>query len=182
MFIKLVAGILLINNALTVLETLLNFGTAIIADMQTSIQSSASSIDNPYIDEVNSMGSGFEDNINAAFMLIKLFFPYILNLIIQLVIMVVCFSRMMELVVRGAFAPIGMADIFAEGARANGVRYLRKYVSIALQGAVIVGIARTMNMLNLDSGSITSAIILGFATVMIIIKSQGLCDDLCGAK
>ena len=80
-------------------------------------------------------------------------------LVLKGVIYVVGFSRVIELGVRTAFMPIGMALLSDDGWKGAGGHYIKKYISICAQCAVMVMIG------NIASWLITQALAIGTAAV-----------------
>jgi hypothetical protein len=92
-----------------------------------------------------------------------------------------------------------MPDIFSDGTRGNGFRYLKKFAAVALQGAIILAIVLTMSWLNekmiLTASNIEtitklddipfslmfSSLTTSWVTVMLIQKSKDWAMDIIGA-
>lgn len=64
------------------------------------------------------------------------------SFIIVAVVYVVCFTRLLEIMVRGVFMPIACAMLSDDGWRGAGGRYIRKFIGICAQGAVMVIIGK----------------------------------------
>ena len=113
---------------------------------------------------------------------------YVMQIVIIIVMNLVIYSRLLELIVRVVFAPIGVANMFSSGGQhAQGVVYMKKFASISLQGAVMaaiiigsqwVRIALSMN----DTGisGMLSTILLPLAVIGLVTKSKSLSDDIVG--
>lgn len=65
-------------------------------------------------------------------------------------------SNAIMIIVRAVFAPIGIVQLFDEGQRSNGIRYLKKFASDALTFAAIVGILYAASLLQ---GQLISAVV-----------------------
>lgn len=67
------------------------------------------------------------------------YFGWLVAVIARLVLFVVCMTAKIELLVRFAFAPIGIASVADEGSRGEAVRFLKKLLASALVCAAVVG-------------------------------------------
>jgi hypothetical protein len=119
----------------------------------------------------------------------------ILCMALSVVTYFIAFSRIIELCVRGAFLPIGLSLMSDDGWHGAGGRYLKKFIAIVCQGAVLVAIAQitgkimeafmTNIMTNFTLGNATSSILMmvciGIACVSVMFKSIGITNDIFGA-
>ncbi len=124
----------------------------------------------------------------------------IAGMILSTVAYIIAFSRMLELGIRGLFLPVAMGLLADDGWRGAGGRYIRKYLAVATQSAVLVAIAvlTLAVMSRLTAGTAdaitgdaamsknlmdTILVQLGFAvaSVMLMWKSIGITNDLFGA-
>ena len=62
----------------------------------------------------------------------------IATLVITVVVYIICLTRLLEMMVRGIFMPIACAMLSDDGWRGSGGRYIRKFIGICAQGAVLV--------------------------------------------
>ena len=85
--------------------------------------------------------------------------PIITSLIMILAVFIYMFSRVVEIYVRFMFAPIGLATLVSGGEHSAGVKYIKKFASVVLQGAIIVIIALSTTLIN-------STITSGFGSVL----------------
>lgn len=76
-------------------------------------------------------------NISIFFTLI---IPYLVSWTARLAIFFTIVSNAVMIIVRVIFAPIGIVQLFDEGQRSAGIRYLKKFLAEALTFAVIVGV------------------------------------------
>lgn len=65
-----------------------------------------------------------------------LLIPFLFSYIITLAGEIMSFSILIELGVRRAFSPFAIADIYSEGMRSPGMRYLKKYIATFLKIAM----------------------------------------------
>ena len=134
-------------------------------------------------------GGGIIKTFEEIGILFKYMLPYILMLLVKLLIKILCWSRLVEIVIRLMFAPIGMSNIVTEGTRGSGFKYLKKLFSVALQGAAIIGIIRIYGLINqglMDAGGVIIdfyiPIMLGLVVLTMIFKAKTIADDLVGVS
>ena len=117
------------------------------------------------------------------------FISWLILMVAKFIISIICWVRVIDIVVRAMFAPIGMSDIVQEGTKGNGFRYLKKLVASVLQGSIIVAIIKAYGIINstiLSGGTnlflrICTMIILTFTIVVVAFKSSGISNDVVGA-
>lgn len=130
--------------------------------------------------------------------------PLLASLAITIVMYVVAFSRSIEIGIRGAFLPIGLALMSEDGMKGAGMRYLKKFLAVCCQGIVIALVGKfiagcclilykdAFDSLARDFSSLVSSILpllkavfglAGFAVASIIMlfKSQQLITEVFGA-
>jgi hypothetical protein len=119
-------------------------------------------------------------------------------LVINAITYIVCISRLLEMSARGCFLPIAIAMMSDDGWRGAGGRYIRKYIAVCAQGAVLV-VAGTMISYGMSvagssmigqlssCGSISSFlgylvlfIAIAIAGVSMLFKSIGIVNDAFG--
>ena len=134
-------------------------------------------------------GCNYDEMVKAGFFeaiddIFALFLPYLLMSAAKLIISVVCWARILDIVIRTVFAPIGMADFMFEGMNGHGFIYLKKMIASALQATVIMAVTRGYAILvNMTSGAggWFTIIILAYTMIMITFKTQSLANDVIGA-
>lgn len=192
MFIKLLIGNYLMTNGLSILESLMSFGTALVKDVSniSSLVTSGSA-------ELETLrGKYLDKNILQQFgFLLELMIPFIVAIVVKVSIWMQCYSRLIEILVRAMLAPIAMADVYSEGIRGGGFRYLRKYIAVLLQGAIIIGILVCASALatefalppDPDASEATATIpnfltqtAIQLTTLTLVGKSQNIANDLVG--
>ena len=123
-------------------------------------------------------------------------------LIVCLVMICVCFiiqaTRILEIGVRAAFLPLAFGLIADDGWRGAGGRYIKKYLAVCSQGAVLILIGRlTVTLMTsvventLQGDALTSiymfsygttlCVAVGIACVSVMFKSIGFINDVFGA-
>ena len=119
-------------------------------------------------------------------MIIQWFLPWVFAWISKMICIVICWGRMIELGVRAVTAPISMADIFQDGTHSGGFRYLRKFLGVCLQAAVIMLVIQVSGIIQgliIGKNTVTmfKAVVVGLSTCMLVVRSQQFASDLVGA-
>lgn len=119
----------------------------------------------------------------------KLLIPCIMSKIITVAILVQAVTRGIELILYTCFAPLAIPNLFKDGSHSGGIRFLKKYLAIALQAAVMIVIAKACNWLNLalitnDNTAISSNTFYycasGFVAVIMMTRAQQYANDIVG--
>lgn len=114
---------------------------------------------------------------------------WILTMAAIVVICFTAFGRVLELSVRYIFAPLGLASIISGNApaRSAGMRYLKQFASLCLQGAVIVAAVGAAGIIKASIDADESFIMGTFAFILIpltligfITRSGRVTDDIIG--
>lgn len=117
-----------------------------------------------------------------------LFPAWLVMQLAKAIVYIVAWSRILELCVRGMFAPIGMADIITQGIHGNGIKYLRKFFSCALQGAIILASTRIYSVV-VNSVTVKPSlsvvdsflhIALIFVLIVIVLRSKEYANNIAG--
>lgn len=130
--------------------------------------------------------------LRSIYTFIILLFPYLASLVIEILVKVLCYSRLIEIYLRFIFTPVALADFYHSGLHSTGWRYIKNFFAIAIQGGIILAIAVIYSalyqgvfgaMLKDDMG-LMSFIGLYFAfavsAVMLMFKSLGFAKELMG--
>lgn len=140
---------------------------------------------------------------SAIAQVLNIFLAYVLftlgGIIITAVLIVISFSRFLELALRAAFMPIAIALIADDGWKGAAGRYIRKFIAICAQGALLTVLMKifsngilvcfgweiTATGVNFsDINLFSSAIyVIGFgvAVISVMFKSIGIVNDVFGA-
>lgn len=134
---------------------------------------------------------GYIEWIGNIVMFIYLLIPWVISWIIGLCVNIICYSRVIEIYVRAAFAPIALSDFFHSGLQGGGWKYLKNFLAASLQGAIILVIAIIYSGLFQaitidDDGNIfrfLGAYLAFYASaIMLMFKSLPLAKDLVGTN
>lgn len=117
--------------------------------------------------------------------MLSLLIPWLLMSIARVVIRVICWSRVLTIIVRVIFAPIGMADSVKGGTSSQGFRYFKKIVASAMQGSLILGVSVAYNLIvssiSVD-GSIgwVQPVVLAAVVITLVFKSSSMAEEMLG--
>lgn len=118
----------------------------------------------------------------------ELLLPYAIASLLSGITTFIIYSRMIEMLVRIAGAPIALSDFMHEGFHSSGWRYLKSFLAVCLQGFVILLIAQIYSSIMLKTvtyagfmETCVSYFVISFAAVSLMFKSQTLCKELVGA-
>lgn len=136
-------------------------------------------------------------------LMLEAMLPYALmslvGIVVGAILIIISFSRFLEMSLRAAFMPIAIALISDDGWRGAAGRYIRKFVAICAQGALLTVLMNILqggipicfgweitatginfNNINLFV-SITYVIGFAIAVVSLMFKSIGIVNDVFGA-
>lgn len=190
-FIKLLAAAFLVLEGYNFFKLLISLGESITKTVGNSFTNDRTTNNLRYMVETNADDSA----IVQVSVLAVLIIPTIFGLLARLSIYVVCIGRALEIIVRLALSPIAVADVFGNGLNSGGFRYIKKFLAVTLQGAVIIVIIHIMGTLNATLaippdndtsvsalfGNLMKVVFVNLAGVSLIIKSQSIVNDVVGA-
>ena len=145
-----------------------------------------------------------ENNLASAISVFLKAFPIMLVLILAGIVLyvisyIVGYTRILELAVRAGFMPLALACLSDDGWRGAGGRYIRKFLAICAQVAVLIMISKVTTVIMADAftlggGGESAAddifsmfkaplvcIGAGFAAVSLMFKSLSIINDVFGA-
>jgi len=202
---KLVIGVAAIYYCKEISENIFKFGNAL-GDLVVGSGSDVGSIDGALANLSNWFTETVANDNTIGLKWLFAFIAYyaimlapkLICIVLKGVIYVVGFSRIIELAVRAAFMPIGMALLSDDGWKGAGGRYIKKYIAICAQCAVMSMIGTVAswlitnalaigasNMANNGLGGLASQLALAMgaaiACIMALFKSIGITNDIFGA-
>jgi hypothetical protein len=129
----------------------------------------------------------------SVIMFMYLLIPWIFSFILGMAVKIVCYTRVVEIYLRAAFAPIALSDFFHSGFQGTGWRFLKSFFAVCLQGAFILTIAIIYSILvnsvfdKYGSSmtfweSIGVFLSVGCASVMLMFKSLSLAKEMLGTN
>lgn len=183
LMLKVVIAKFLIENGWDILTGCINVGSNLAGAITSDPKglTSKSKVLDQYAKEIQETNT-----IGNLGMIIQWFLPWVFAWISKMICIVICWGRMIELGVRAVTAPISMADIFQDGTHSGGFRYLRKFLGVCLQAAVIMiviqvsGIIQSL-IIGKDTVTMFKAVVVGLSTCMLVVRSQQFASDLVGA-
>ncbi len=193
----LLAGKYIMENGFEILELLFNIGMAVAARIsalgdpmvtETAIDAAAA------IEELTESFNGFFAVLGKLIAMVILLFPWLLAWVMKLAVNVICYSRVIEIYARVTLAPVALSDLFRSGLQGAGWRYLKSFLAVALQGALIliIGIIYSAVLSSVTISQepgwwslvalIGKYLVIYASAVMLMFKSQSLAKELVGVN
>lgn len=202
-FSKLVISIALIYATPALVSGITEFGGALTAEYSANL-TEASSFDT--VSASTAVDNALETLTDSGLdkwglLFTTLLMGGVLRLVawgISAIAYIICVSRLLEMSARGCFLPIAIAMMSDDGWRGAGGRYIRKYIAVCAQGAVLVVIGTmigyVMNLAGVNViaqlnscvsissflGSLVIFIAIAIAGVSMLFKSIGIVNDAFG--
>ena len=189
---KLLAAKILMDNGLTIMANLWGWGLWIIKEANLSLAEGNSVRDAAWLaltGEAWDIQNSDIGPLKTFGILCNIIVPYVFSFLLKLFLQVICYTRLIELLVRTMMAPIAFSDFFTEGTRGNAWRFLKGYLAVCLQGLAIyvicvifqsmMGKVLTSEIRDFPAITLTY-LVMGFAAVGGIVKSQQLIKDMVG--
>lgn len=185
-------GIKLFEGLLAVSTDLINTGMSAFggsgtsADMVDSVFLEITGVSINEVMNVSEWGEALGYLLLLTGVCIKIIIPAFISLLISTFCIASLIARALQLMIYTVFAPVAMSDLFTGGfMNSSGMKFLKKYLAIGLQGGVIVigiTISRTLliNMAGSAFGSTLGSLIVNFVTLTIVMKAQSMANDFVG--
>ena len=170
---KLVISLLIINNGFKIMEVFVGMANIIFTRLQNGVASSIAT------NNCNFARLAQENLFGRLGEMFKLVVPYAFIAAALMVLQFFCYLRLLDVIVKTLFAPIGMADLGFKGTNGTGWRYLKKLLASALQGAVMLAILYVQSILS-QSANWIEMLILYIAMIAAFRKAQSLANDVVG--
>lgn len=186
----------LIDYGMDLLELLFNLGLTLLSDVAAKIPATHRMLD---ANTAKSMLDQFEASLGLTGILkifegvivfIWLLIPWALSWVMGLCVKVIMYSRVIEIYVKTVFSPIALADFYQGGLQSAGFKFLRGFLALAIQGAIIIVIVAIYSALFTvvvpTAGTNFFAFIglyLAFlaSAIMLMFKSLSVAKELTGA-
>lgn len=122
--------------------------------------------------------------ITIAFGVVKMFFPWVLVQGLGLMARFIILELIIELGIRRIFCPIAVADIYKDGLRSPGFRYIKKLIAcyfrfIIIPVIAIITTSASTSVMENKSG-VFAFIALNFAGLSSIKKAESYANDIWG--
>ena len=128
--------------------------------------------------------SGFAWNLKAMAVLAV---PFFLSFLAIIACKFAMYQIILEIGIRKAFAPMAVADVYQEGLRSPGVRYLKKFLALFVRLACAVAVCAIMAPLALNAAQegegfmkCANLLIMNFTAIGFIFKSGEVENDIVG--
>jgi len=195
----LLAAKFLIEHGFEILELLFEVGMSVASKVELAI--SASLLDDPDAmvtnENAKKLIEGFKDGLKLSgimqvfesmILFIYLLIPWLFSWIMRLCVSIICYSRVIEIYARATFAPIALSDFFHSGMQGGGWRFLKNFLAVSLQGAMLLVIAAIFSalfkQLVVDEQNLFAFIgtYLAFfaSAIMLMFKSLSLTKEIIG--
>ena len=122
------------------------------------------------------------DFFEALGVIFHLVVPYIAMQVAEVACFLVIWARILEVVVRTIFSPLGLADLLVGGKNSNGFKYLKRLFAALMVGVVLNAVLTgyTFIMAALGSGSFIIVLVITYTLITTILKTSELARDMIG--
>lgn len=191
----LIGAKVLMENGFQILETLFGVGMTILGKISAAASTDIAEVTVDAAEMIEEFGNSvgglakvsvFRDIIMFVYLLI----PWALSWLMRLAVSVVCYSRVIEIYAKAAFAPVALSDFMHSGVQGSGWRWLKSFFASCLQGAIIFLVAVIFSALfqtiSIDAtGNIfkfLGAYLAFYASaVVLMFKTLPLAKEIVGA-
>ena len=192
LFIKLLAAKFLIDYGLEIFTKLWSLGISLIDEVAGAFEKTDKvSFDikdlwQKFTGEKWDAKLGFGQSLGVW---AQLLLPWLASKISIACVYFICYSRVIEMLVRMAGAPIALSDFMSEGLQGAGWRYLKNFLAICLQGIIIISISKLYGIVMYDvfltppEGAWSVMLMqlsISFAAIALMFKSLTLSKELLG--
>lgn len=140
----LLVGKFMIEYGFEILEVLFSLGLNVLNNLSSTFGgpgSTTAAIDGEALLNTFKESRSINGILGDMMMIAYLLFPRLLSWIMGLAVKVICYTRVIEIYLRAAYAPIALSDFFQNGMNGSGWRFLKNFMAVCLQGAIILTIA-----------------------------------------
>lgn len=192
LFVKLIAAKFIIDNGFQIFADLWSLGISVIDDVGDAFTHNANGLAFDYHALWKDI-TGHEWNeklpiLTSLGLMCQLLLPWIASKIMIACVYFICYSRLLEMLVRMLATPIAVSDFVTEGLHGAGWRYMKNFLAICLQGMIIVAIGQlyplVMAGVLTTSGGFWTVVLkylaFSFAAIALMFKSLSLSKELVG--
>lgn len=196
LFAALLASKIIIEHGFEILEYLFSVGLSIVnsfSDLRSPGSEFALGDDEiqEILETLNSNMAWVFTFLRNILIWIALLIPALVAFVMKSCIFVICFSRIAEIYVRVVLTPVALSDFFHGGMQSAGWRYLKSFLAISLQGAMIIVIAMVYEQLMaVMLGNYAQdhefwkffsiSMIMQASSIMLMFKSLNLAKEVLG--
>lgn len=187
----------MITHGFEILELLFQFGLAFATEVHSIVSGDLYPDDK--LSLVKEVVDTFKETIKVPSLLkdivlfVYLLIPWCLSWIMGLVVKIICYTRVIEIYARATCAPIALSDFFMHGFQGSGWRFLKSFLAVCLQGAIILIITTIYSALftvvsaSVDPGLSFFKFLGVFVALMasgcmLMFKSLSLCKEFLGVS
>lgn len=195
-FCKLIFAAALVANGMNILMCFFQLGAALVSQFQGLSGGFTGVGGESLVVEMQKYAKTETDNyalFPSLIFIIQLLVPLIASFVIQIVASVICYSRILELMIKTLFAPIPLCDVFSDSYNhSSSMRFFRGYVASCMQAVIIYAIGFVFSSLSADwivnltgasgFGMICGYLAINIAAITLIMKSGSMAKELCGAS
>lgn len=185
--VKMVAAKYVMDHGLDIMCILWSGGIALVNSMGLTIQQIAAQGTAEAWKTFSGKDVGdYPNMLTSIGLMFQLLVPYIIAYLCELIVKVFCYARLLELYVRTALAPIALSDFMAEGSHGTGMRFLKNYLAVCLQGVCIVAAVTFCSNISGDiiahNSNVLFMSLINLSCVAIVAKSQSIVKELVGTN
>lgn len=176
--IKFIVGVLIVRNGYDIVTFCMQFASFVFGKLNVTPSNSSAM----------TTLCNFAKMENANFFsalgdIATMFVPYLILLAAKLLVSIICWVRVLDIITKTIFAPIGMADII-NGTSSTGFRYMKKLIAAGLQGAVILAIVKAYGMVSSVISSTFAgwlgSVVLACVVITLMFKSSSISNEVMG--
>lgn len=193
LFVKLIAAKFLIDFGFELFAKLWGLGNSLVAEVGEAFSDGdATSFDYKELwKEMTGKAWGKKLGLFKSIgLMCQLLLPWLASKIIIACIYFICYSRLIEMLLRLLAAPVAVSDFITEGLHGSGWKYLKNFLAICLQGMIIVAIAQLYPLVmsgvftNLSDDGFWTIILkqlaFSFSAIALMFKSLSISKELVG--
>lgn len=202
LLIEIFIVMLVIINVETILGWISDIGNLITEALDQTIDDKNRDIARAVLDGMgikakNKNGTFLVGGLNLFKGIAMLIVPWALSFFVTIGGYFVAFSILFELMIRRLFTPFAVADIYGEGLRSRGMRWLLKYLAVYIKIAIclavcyIAGVAQALIVPDDVSGILTDifsvigflllVIALNFTAIGVMLRGGEMANEVVGA-
>lgn len=183
-------ALLVLQQGGKIFKTITEIGDALMDDVNdafSAAQLTSGTLGTLYAELTSTAELGIFDRVGLLMKCIGIILDnilgYILGYVALIFVWLTSFSRFIEILVRTALAPIGLAPLVSGGAKGAGMKYLKKFASVVLQGAVIIAAIKASSVISSALGGLNAVlapILMPLTLIGFLSKVPGIADDIVG--
>ena len=193
LFVKLIAAKFLIDHGFDIFTNLWSLGNSVVREVANAFSDGTGAsfeYKDLWKDLTGETWGSKLGLIQSIGLMCQLLLPWLASKILIACAYFICYSRLIEMMMRMLAAPIALSDFITEGLHGAGWRYLKGFLAICLQGMFIIAISEVYilimgGVLSTDGDFWTVVLkflAFSFSAVALMFKSLSLSKELVGAS